>query len=158
MNWSTDPCSIAEVFVQTGWKTTNINLHDVSTCLSIWDRYKNPDPSKQVDHTSLIGIATALRKTRNDMTHDATLTMNEPRTATIFTQIQNVLSHLLIVKSVPNLREITTKIYDFEQDCTKCKIIVQMLNMSASTTVLNLKVTSYILSLKSRLLFIHFNL
>lgn len=121
MIWSNGPESIAEVFVPPGWNSTCINLQDVSTCLSIWDKYKYPHPMLQSDHKGLIQTAKPLRESRNVITHQQNLTLPETTTVDCFSNIRNVLNHPLIQKSLPANHDILTKLYDLEQDCTKCK-------------------------------------
>ncbi|KAH3871893.1 hypothetical protein DPMN_035108 [Dreissena polymorpha] len=52
--WPMDYKNIVEVFMMSGWDTTNINLSDLSLCLNVWKRcLRFP--------RTIIGAADALR-------------------------------------------------------------------------------------------------
>ncbi|XP_045173059.2 uncharacterized protein LOC123534734 [Mercenaria mercenaria] len=108
--WPQHHRNIAEVFTATGWNTSNLNLKDVSTSLSLWQRCKE-FPRHFVQYSK------SLQKARNNLfhVHASSLCLTSDEMKSIFRAIYKVLNHGDVIPLIQNHNEVASAIKDLEQ-------------------------------------------
>lgn len=107
-NWPASHMNIAEVFIESGWDSTNINLKDLSTILSIWSRCRQvPD--------YIIDKARPLRDSRNKITHFSEV-QTETAKERIFKEIDTIINEPAISHTISDLRAVLGVLKDLKDN------------------------------------------
>lgn len=107
-NWPASYMNIAEVFIDSTWDSSNINLKDLSTNLGIWSRCNEvPD--------DIIKKARPLRESRNQIAHSNGI-QSETAKDRIFNEINAVISEPTISIKIANLQALFIVLKDLKDN------------------------------------------